>query len=873
MGWLKNIWRRRTQERELDAELRFHIDYRIDDYVKDGLSRDEARRRVQLEFGGLELTKEECRDVRPLRWLDDLMRDVPLGFRGLARDRLFAISVTAILGVGIAMSVTMFSVLNAVVLRPLPYARPGELATINTHLIVQNRWDGTSMANLVDWRDQSKTFAAMTFFRRPFVSQVTFQGSDAPQRAQEGLVGPEFFDLLGVPALIGRTFSRSEFDRKDRVVVLSEGLWREQFGGSGSALGQRFTIAGEDHLIIGVMPRTFQLPTRETRLWRPLSMMAQWPATLSIRDSDQFEVIGRLAPGVRFEEAIAEMAVIGARLRKAHPVNSNVDIRIVPLVDHVIGDRVRRGMWLGFAAVLSLLAIACANVGGLLTARAARRRRELAVRSALGADRARLVRQLLAESVSLWTVASAVGVLLAYLLLRLLLAYGPRALPRMDEVGLDPMAVAVAFLGGVIVVLACGTIPAFAAAKADAAAAFNTRDQSTLPRHRLQDFLVVAQVAGALMLVVGAVLFAQSFLRAQSEDPGYPAERLIVVPLNLPRERYPGRPEIIAFFREAGDRIGRLPGAVAVGGITDFFISRNADQWVTIEGRPAGREEGAPRLAVEGVTPGYFRGAGIDLVEGREFEDRDYEEGAPDVFIVNETLARHFWPGQSAIGKRLVSGETPPKDGRWGTVLGVVRDIRRESLDVTPIMLGFIPAFPRTMDLTIRVAGNAEPLVAAVRGELRAIDATVPFTQIFTATGQLSERLDGRRFETQALGIFAGIAMLLAAAGLYALLAYQVALRTREIGIRSALGARREAIVGLFLARGLRLAGLGAVIGIASAVSVARLLQSLLYQTPAINLGAYFLAAGFMLIAAGLASYVPARRAANVNAITALREE
>ena len=873
MSWLKNVWRRRYQEQELDAELRFHIDRQIDDLVREGLTRDEARRRVQLEFGELELAKDECRDVRPLRWLDDLMRDIPLGFRGLARDRLFAISVTAILGIGIATSVTMFSVLNAVALRPLPYARPGELATVNTHLMVQNRWDGTSMANLVDWRDRSKTFASMTFFRRTAVTQVTFAGFDAPQRAQEGLVGPEFFELLGTPALAGRTFSRQEFERRDRVVVLSEGLWHERFAGSESAIGGKFTVAGEEHVIVGVMPRTFQLPSRETRLWRPLSVLSIWPATVSIRDSDQFEVIGRLAPGARLEEAAAEMQVIGARLRQAHAVNANVDIRIVPLVDHVIGERTRRGMWLGFAAVLSLLAVACANAGGLLWARAARRRRELAVRSALGAGRARLVRQLLAEAVSLWAVASALGVFLGYVLIQLLLAYGPRALPRIDEVRLDATAVAVAFLGGLVVVFACGTFPALAAARADAGAAFGTRDQSAMPRHRLQDFLAAAQVAGALMLVVGAVLFAQSFVHAYREDPGYPAEHLIVVPLDLPRERYRGRPEIMAFVRDARERIGRLPGAVAVGGITDFFITRNADQWVTVEGHPAGRSAGAPRLAVEGITPGYFRGAGIELVEGREFEDRDYEDGAPDVYIVNETLARRFWPGQSAIGKRLVGGEAPPKDGRWATVIGVVRDIRRESLDVTPIMLGFIPAFPRTMDLTIRFAGDAAPAMAAVRSELRAIDPTVPFTQMFTANGRLSEQLDGRRFEAQLLGVFAAIAMLLAGAGLYALLAYQVVLRTREIGIRSALGARREAIVGLFLWRGLRLAAAGAVVGIGGAVSAARMLQSLLYETPAINLPGYLTAAACMVAVAALAAYVPARRAANVSAIIALRQE
>jgi len=872
MGWMKNVWRRRSQEQELDAELRFHIDRQIDDYVQAGLSREEARRRVHLEFGGLELTKDECRDVRPLRWLDDLMRDVPLGFRGLARDRFFTISVAAILGVRIATSVTMFSVLNAVVLRPLPYPRPGELATVNTHLIAQNRWDGTSMANLVDWREQSKTFASMTFFRRTVATQVTFTGLGAPQRAEEGLVGPEFFELLGTPALVGRTFSREEFDRKDRVVVLSEGLWREQFGGSESVLGRKFTVADEEHVIVGVMPRTFQLPTRETRLWRPLSVLPSWPGTLSVRDSDQFEVIGRLAPGVRFEEAAVEMRMIAARLRQAHPVNANLDIRIVPLVNHVIGEDTRRGMWLSFAAVLALLVIACANAGGLLGARAVRRRREFAVRAALGAGRARLVRQLLAESVSLWTIATAVGVFLAYASIRLLLAYGPPALPRMDEVSLDAAALAVAFLAGLLVVVACGTVPALTAAKANAAA-FSTRHQSSLPRHRLQDVLVSAQVAGALVLVVVAVLFAQSFLRAQTEDPGYPAENLVIVPLDLPRERYAAPPAVTAFFREAGERIGRLPGVVAVGGITDFFLARNADQWVTVEGGPGGRDTGSPGLAVEGVTPGYFRGAGIDLVEGREFEERDYEDGAPDVYIVNEALARRFWPGQRAVGKHLVRGETPPKDGRWAVVVGVVRDIRRESLDVSPIMLGFIPAFPRTMDLTIRVARDAGSLVPAVRSELRAIDPNVPFTQVFTADSRLSERLGGRRFETQLLSVFAGIAMLLAGAGLYALLAYQVILRTPEIGIRSALGAPRRSIVRLFLASGLRLAGIGAVSGIAGAVSVSRVLQSLLYETAAINLSGYLTAAASMLAVAGLAAYVPARRAAAVSAITALRAE
>jgi putative ABC transport system permease protein len=863
------------------------------------MTEPDARRHARLALGGLDQAKEACRDVRPLRWLYEFVRDVRLGFRSLRRDPMFAYSVAIILALGIGTSVTMFSVLNAVVLRPLPYARPGELARISTHLIAQNRWDGSAMANILDWREQSHAFASMTFYRRTVVSMATFgrlrsvaasashpaearpsdtraeaaAGIDAPQRGQEGLVGPEFFELLGTQPLLGRTFSREEFDRRERVVVLSEGLWRERFAASEAVPGQTLWIDGKDHVVIGVMPRTFQLPSRDTRFWRPLSVLPLWPGTKSVRDGDQFEVLGRLAPGVRFDAAAAEMNVIAARLREAHPVNRNVDIRITPLFEHVVGARTRRGMWLGFAAVLCLLLIACANAGGLLSARAARRRRELAVRSALGAGRARLVRQLLAEGVSLWAVSSVAGVLLAYGLIRLLLAYGPQALPRLDEVALDLTALAAAFLGGLVVVIACGTLPALLAAKANAAAAFGTRDQSSLPRGRLQDLLISAQIAGALMLLVGAVLFAESFIRARGEDPGYPARNLLIVDLELPRARYPDRPAVMAFFREARDRVGRLPGVVAVGGITDFFIRRNADQWVTIEGRAAGREEGAPRLAIEGVTPGYFSAVSIELLEGRDFDDRDYEPGAPGVVIVSETLARRFWPGATAVGKRLVGGESPPKDGRWSTVVGVVRDMRREGLDVAPIMGAFIPAFPRGMDMTIRASTEVDNLIPAVRAEIRAIDSWLPIPAVMNAGSHLSERLGGRRLETQALAVFAAIALLLSATGLYALLAYQVALRTREIGIRSALGADRRAIVTMVLGKGLRLAAAGATLGLVGATATARVLQSLLYETPALNAPSYAGVVVLVLLVGAVAAWLPALRASRVSPMTVLRLE
>jgi predicted permease len=666
--------------------------------------------------------------------------------------------------------------------------------------------------------------------------------------------------------VIGRTFSHEEFERGQRVVVLGEGLWQEQFGRSNAVLGRTVSINGEDHVVIGVMPRRFQLPTSDTRLWRPISVLSSWwDSARSERDGDGIEVIGRLAAGVSIANARAEMSVIAARLREAHAVNRNHDIRVIPLFDQVVGARTSRGVWLAFGAVLSMLAIACANVGGLLTARTVRRRSELAVRSALGAGRSRIVRQLLAEGVSLWAVASGVGVLLAYGSIRFVLAYGPRMIPRIEQVGLDRAALALAFVGGLVVVLLSGTIPALVAARVDARAASSIRSQSCLPRHRLQDLLVIGQMAGTLSLLVAALLLAQSFMRARYEDPGYAAERLLVVRIDRP-----SRP---AFFREAQARIGQLSGVTAVGGIKQFFLRRNPDQQVTIAGRAADPNDRPPRLSVDAVTPGYFRSMGIELLEGRDFDERDLAPGASRVSIVNETMARRFWGGKSAVGGRWIGGGSPPKNGRWTTVVGVVKDMRRESLDLAPIASAFIPdLFSQNFDLTIRASASFDNLIPAVRREIRAIDGSLPITDIAMTDARLSQRLGGRRFETQLLVVFAAIALLLSAAGLYASLAYHVAMRTHEIGIRAALGADRQLVVRMIIAKGIRLALAGAALGLCGAASVAKVTQSLLYETSATNPTSYAAAGIVVLLVAAGAACVPARRAASVSPMTALRE-
>jgi len=862
-----------SRDDRIDRELREHIERQVADYVASGMSEPDARRRVRVEFGGLEQAKEHLRDVQTHQWFNELVRDSRVGFRGLRREPLFALSVIIILTVAIGASVAMFGVLHTVVLRPLPYPRANELAMIRTHLMLENQPDGTSIPNWVDWQRECKTFAGMTFYLRTAVSPVTFAGRDAPQRGQAGLVGPDFFEVVGTPPLIGRTPSREEFDRRDRVVVLSEGLWQEQFARSADALGQSMVIEGEPHTIIGVMPHAFQVPSSDTRLWRPISVSPFWDVEArNFRNGDAVEVIGRLAPNRTFDEARAEMRLIAARLRDAYAGNKNLDVRVTPLFDHVVGEQAQRAVWLGFAAVLALLAIACTNVGGLLSVRAMRRRQEFAVRSALGAGRWRMIRQLLAESVVLWAIASTGGVALAYGLMRLLLLYGPRSIPRLEQLGLDAVAVTAALFGALLVIIVCGTIPSLVATRTKRAAALATRDQSSPPRPRLQDGLVVAQIAGALVLLVGALLFAESFIRAQAEDPGYAADNLMIVRIELPWTGYADGASWARFFNEASARLKTLPGVVGVGGTMDFFMRRNGDQSVTVEGRIVDPNAPRQRLTIEGVTPGFFDVAGIELVEGRMFEERDLAPGAAPVFIVNELMARQLWPGESAVGKRMVNGREPRKDGRWDSVVGVVRNVRREGLDLQPFLTAYNPLNLRSYDLVIRASTGVNELIPSVRRELRAIDATVPLAQITTVRSRLSERLSGRRFQSQALGLFAAIALVLAAAGLYALLAYQVTMRTREIGIRSALGADRRSIVTMVLRHGVRLAVAGVLAGIVVAAAAARLLQGLLYNTQAIDVSSYAGAAIGMLLIAGTAACVPAFRAARVSPLTALRE-
>jgi putative ABC transport system permease protein len=857
-------WWQPSREERLNDELQYHVDRQYDDYVREGLSPEEARRRVAREFGPMDLAREECREVSRWHWLETTWRDIRFGLRALARERLFTAGVTSILTLGIGTAVAMFSVLLNIVLRPLPYAQPHELAVLATQRMLQNQFEGTSGANFVDWRQRSRSFANMTLYRRVSASQVVFAGADAAQRAQEGLVDAAFFGMIGARTLIGRTFTDDESARGERVVVLGEGLWREQFGGSEDVLGRTLTIAGTPHTIVGVMPRSFQLPTADTRLWRPLAVNGRWPALLTIRDSDQFEVLGRLRSGVGIDAARAELAGIAQALRDEHGENRDLDVRVTALRDHVVAPSLRRGVWLAFGAVLSLLAIAAANAGGLLAARAARRHGELAVRSALGASRARILRQLLAEHLTLWVAVSTAALLLAAALIQFVRGFGPAGLARLEDLALDPMAMTVGFAAGLVVVMLCGIVPALVASRVTALEAFRSRAGGS-SRSQLQRFTVTAQIAGATTLAIAAVLLAQSFFRVLRQPTGYPAAHLLVARID--------RPASPRFFLDARDRLQALPGVAAVGGITDFFIRRAGDQAITIEGRNFADADGRrPRFVLDSVTPGYFAAMGIAVIDGRDFDDRDVAPGAAPAVIVSRAVAQRFWPGESAVGQRVAGGAGPPADGRWSTVVGVVDDLRRERLDAAPVLAAYVPLLLRSMDMTIRVTGDAASLIPMVRRELRALDPSLPIPSVVTAERRLGQQLGARRFQTQALVLFAALALAFAAAGLYAALAYQVALRRREIGIRTALGASRRAIQLLFLRGALSMTVAGAAIGTVTAVLLARVLQSVLYETPAIDVRSYVVAVVAVAAASALAASWPARQASKIDPLEVLRD-
>jgi putative ABC transport system permease protein len=802
--------------------------------------------------------------------MQSFWQDLRYGARMLAKRPGFTLIAVLTLALGIGANTAIFSVVNAVVLRPLPYRAADRLVMLWTDDPKHNlHEEGTSYLNFKDWQAQSHSFEDLALCHRNSI--VTVMGADQPERMAAGRVSANLFSLLGVTPALGRVFSADEEARRERVVVLSHALWQRQFGASPEILGKDLEIDSSIHKVIGVLPPDFHFPDKATQLWIP----AKW--SKEDRYGDSWRVIGRLKPNVPVEQAQAEMNTIANRLAQAYPTTdpefAGFGVNVVPLLIQMNGREMGRSLAILFAAVVLVLLIACANVANLLLARGTARKREIVIRRALGAGSARLVRQLLTESVLLCAVATLLGVAFAALAIRVLIALGPTSIPRLEESGLDAGALAFTLGISVLAGILFGLAPALQASRTDPSEALKEGGRAasgSAGGRRTHHLLVAVEFALAVILLTGAGLLIRSFARVRSIDPGFRPEGMLSLRLVLPLPE--GEPTT-TFYRQLVERVGALPGVQRVGLISDVLQRRNPDYPIIVEGRTA--EASGEPLSSDAVSPGVFQTLGVPLLKGRDFSDED-SRGALPVVIVNETLARRYWPGEDPLGKRIKLAAAQSKEP-WLTVIGVVGDMRRQGLEKQSIAQTFRPYLQRDtsfMDVVIRTT-SASPLqlAAMVRREIHALNKTVPVSDVATLEQRLGDSISQRRFQALLLLLFSAAAALLAALGIYGVMSYSVAQRTHELGIRMALGAQAKDILSLVIRQGLQLALFGIGVGLFGALWFTATISSLLYGITASDPLTFAAVSVLLTLVALLACWIPARRATKVDPLIAIKYE
>ena len=781
----------------------------------------------------------------------------------------FAVALTA-LALGIGANTAIFSAVEGVLLRPLPYADPGRLVMVWEEISYLGFAHNTpATANYVDWRVQNQVFTDMAAIR---YSHAAFTGNVAPEEVLGRRVTPNFFDVLSVHPAVGRQFTAQEDAAQSKVVVLSFKLWQRRFGGDASIIGRSILMDDVATTVVGVMPRGFFFPDKQTEFWIPTSFT---PAQLAQRGQHNLEVVARMKRGVTRESAQLDMDVIAKRLQQQYPdTNAKIGAVVVPLREQFAGDTAT-GLWvLQIAAVLVLL-IACSNLANLLLARAAGRRREIAVRIALGASRGQIVAQLATESLLLSTGGGALGLLVGKICWQLFENLAPR---QMGGSGFT-LDGSILFFTAVISVLAgafFGLVPALRATDVSLSESLKEGARAGESRGglRLRDALVVAQFAMAFALLVGASLMIETLWNLRRMDLGFRPDHLLTMEVPLPRVKYDTNEKLRAFYRDVLDRTRTLPGVKAVGFGSDVpFTSVGDTTGYVIEGAPPllpGQDNDA---LYREVTAGYLETIGATLRAGRLLEDRDIE-GSEPVVVINEFLAKRHWPGQDAVGKKLKISGTKET---WRTVVGVVKDVRERGLllDMKPAV--YLPVNqvnrPGADYLTVRTAQDPASAIHTIESAVWAVDSERPVSEIRTMDQMLEENVADRERPMTLLGIFAGLALVLACIGVYGVLAYSVTQRTREIGVRMALGAKPGDVTRMILGRGMKLSAIGLVAGAALAATLGILLRTLLFGvTPAAPLVYGGTAASLTLVALA-ACVIPAQRAARVDPVVALRDE
>ena len=812
--------------------------------------------------------------LQPKRLEDELMQDLMLGLRMLVKHPAFTSIAVLTLAVGIGANITIFSVVNAVLLRPLPYPNSERLVFLWSEVPKEGVNERASAyATISDWREQNTSFEDLACYDP---TSVTLFSSADPEPAMSVRTSANLFRVLGVAPLLGRTFTDEEVQQKARVVVISHRLWLRRFGASSSVLGQTLEIDGGSSQVIGVMPEHFESPETNSAVWEPSSLLPNWEQRLTQRGTGAWQVVGRLKPQVTLQEAQIEMNSIAERLEQAYPnSNKGVGINIVPLHIQLTGRNVRLAIWILLGAVVCLLLIACTNVANLMLARGIAREREMAIRMALGAGRLRLIRQLLTESTMLAMLAGVVGLLLGLAGIRGVLSLSPPNIPYLESVSIDVKVLIFTVVVTLLTGLIFGLAPALKISQSEPGGALKEGRSSTggIGARRLRGLLVTTQFSLAVLLISGAGLLVRSFMNLQAVDAGFDPTRILVIqtapPLNTKSDRWRG------FYQQVTERIATLPGVESAGLSSEIFISGNPEGVIAIEhGTPDNSGSARIPFRRDEVSENFFQTLRVPLHQGRFFNTQDNDRSLP-VAVINETMQRRLWPGQEAVGKRFKVGSAQSNEP-WLTVVGVVGDMRRQGLERQPIAQTFRPYEQdpsRRMNLLIRTSGEPTQVAESVRNEIRAIDKTVLVYGVSTLESQFARAVAERRFQTWLLTLFSTVALLLAAIGIYGLLHQSVAQRTREIGTRMALGAERRDILRLIVGQGMSFAILGIGLGCLAAFAVTRILSSLLFGVTPTDAMTFIAAPTLLILVALIACYLPAHHATKVDPISALRNE
>ena len=919
---LRTLVRKEDVERDLDDEVRQYLELAAQERMRAGMSREAAERAARVELGGVEATKERVRSTGWDASVETVLRDIRYAARSLGRNPGFTTVVLVTLTLGIGVNTAMFSVVDAVMLRPLPYRDAGRLALVWTDDTRRGlHREGTAFSTVVDWRRENRTFADIAFFN---TGRTTLSGNGTRERSRNALVSANLFSVLGVAPFRGRAISESDEANADRVAVISFSLWQRRFGGDPNAIGRTIDLeedgskeGGAAVTVIGVMPPDFFFPDKQTELWTPATTYWRFQRESIERFSPwsrRWTAIGRMKANVSSRDATVDLARIGERLSTVYrtdvPDFPGFAANVVPMLDYVAGKNIQNALWILLGAVALVLLVACANVANLLLARGAARQQEFAIRRALGAPGSRLVRQLLVESMLLASGGGMAGVLLAIVGTRALAIIAVDRIPRIEGIAVDTRVLAFAAIASLMAGMAFGIAPAFRLSRTDASEALKGGRQAGASLHarRARGLLIVAECALAIVLLAGAGLLLRSLERLRATEPGFDPNHVLMVRLEFPSEAPPTAEErtqtsLIApararareqMLRDLTARLASIPGVETVGFVDDMFVTGQANKSITIPGRAAD-SIGAGELNDGAVSPGFFAAMRVPLRRGRFLTNDDAitkiralwspvitdmslpekeQRATPEPVVVSEAFARRFFATEDPIGKRFCID--PTNKTYWYVIVGVVGDMRRQGLEkqAVPEYFGpYIPSPNGRVDLVVRTA--RAPLGAAVDVR-RVIASTIPrvlIGRVATAEQQLGDFSAARDFQTWLLSLFAMLALGLAAVGIYGVVHFAVAERTREIGVRLALGATPADVRRLIVTRGMTMPIIGIAAGLIVSFWVTRLMSGLLFDVRAADPATFGAVAVLLAGVACFACYVPARRASRVDVVDSLRQE